>query len=104
MQSSTWWLAPTTANAGTFQLHLSTGANRQCVLQVSTNLTGWTSIYTNITLTNGTFDFTNTIASPRQFTARSPRRDSGRNCARLDVHKTRGLSRRAGLPRLSRLQ
>jgi len=62
------WLAPVpTANAGTFQLHLSTGANRQCVLQTSTNLTSWTSIYTNLTSTNGTFDFTNLIGSPQQF-------------------------------------
>jgi hypothetical protein len=34
---------------------------------MSTNLTGWTAIYTNLTSTNGTFDFTNTIGSPRQF-------------------------------------
>jgi len=62
------WLAPvTTTNAGTFQLHLSTGANRQCFIQASTDLTSWTSIYTNITSTNGTFDFTNITVSPRQF-------------------------------------
>ena len=57
----------TTTNAGTFQLHLTTGANRECVLQVSTNLTSWTAIYTNTTSTNGTIDFTNTIGLPRQF-------------------------------------
>jgi subtilisin family serine protease len=62
-----WLASVTTANAGTFQLRLSTGANRTCVLQASTNLTGWTSIYTNITSANGTFDFTNTLGSPRQF-------------------------------------
>ena len=62
------WLAPVaTTNAGVFQLHLTTGANRECVLQVSTNLTSWTAIYTATTSTNGTFDFTNLIASPRQF-------------------------------------
>jgi subtilisin family serine protease len=62
------WLASVpTANVGTFQLHLSTGANRQCVIQMSTDLTSWTSIYTNLTSTNGTFDFTNLIGSPQQF-------------------------------------
>ena len=61
------WLAPAAAAPGMFQLHLTTGANRPCVLQMSTNLTSWTSIYTNTTSTNGTFDFTNPAASPRQF-------------------------------------
>jgi hypothetical protein len=50
-----------------FQLHLATGANRQCVIQMSTDLTSWTSIYTNTTSTSGTFDFTNTISSPQRF-------------------------------------
>ena len=59
--------AETAAAAGMFQLQLSTGANRQCVIQMSTDLTSWTSIYTNTTSTNGTFDFTNPISSPRQF-------------------------------------
>jgi hypothetical protein len=61
-------LAPVTAaNVGTFQLRVSAWANRQCVLQTSADLTSWTSIYTNTTATNGVFDFTNTIAAPRQF-------------------------------------
>ena len=38
-----------------------------CVLQVSTDLMNWTSLYTNVTSTNGVFDFTNVIGSPRQF-------------------------------------
>lgn len=62
-----WLASVASANAGAFQLHLSTGANRECVIQMSTNLTSWTSIYTNLTSANGTFDFTNTIGSPRQF-------------------------------------
>lgn len=62
-----WLSLATPINSGGFQLHLSTGANRQCVIQVSTNLTSWTSIYTNVTSTNGTFDFTNNISSPQQF-------------------------------------
>ncbi|HAO80832.1 MAG TPA: hypothetical protein DCQ92_18050 [Verrucomicrobia subdivision 3 bacterium] len=62
-----WLASVASANAGAFQLHLSTGANRECVIQMSTNLSSWTSIYTNLTSTNGTFDFTNLIGSPRQF-------------------------------------
>lgn len=62
-----WLASVASANAGAFQLHLSTGANRECVIQMSTNLTSWTSIYTNLTSANGTFDFTNTIGLPRQF-------------------------------------
>jgi subtilisin family serine protease len=62
-----WLASVASANAGAFQLHLSTGANRECVIQMSTNLTSWTSIYTNLTSANGTFDFTNLIGSPRQF-------------------------------------
>ena len=52
---------------GTFQLRLSAWQNRQCILQMSTNLVGWTPIYTNTTSTNGTFYFTNLIGLPRQF-------------------------------------
>jgi subtilisin family serine protease len=61
------WLSSVAAGAGKFQLHLSTGANRQCVIQTSPDLTSWISIYTNITSTNGTFDFTNSMGSPQQF-------------------------------------
>jgi len=45
-------------NGAPFQLHLSGGPNRQCVIQVSTNFTNWTAVFTNTTSTNGTFDFT----------------------------------------------
>ena len=62
------WLssAPATV-AGTFQLHLATGANRQCILQASPDLINWSPVYTNITSTNGTFDFTNRAGGPVQF-------------------------------------
>jgi hypothetical protein len=62
-----WLSTVVPANAGTFRLHLSTGANRQCIIQVSSDLISWTPVYTNITPTNGTFDFTNSIGSPQQF-------------------------------------
>ncbi len=55
------------ASPGTFQLHLATGANRVCTIQSSTNLSDWTSVYTNTTSTNGTFDFTNGLGAPHQF-------------------------------------
>ena len=62
-----WLSSVSPATAGTLQLHLATGANRRCVIQVSPNLVDWTSVYTNTTSTNGTFDFTNTMAAPSQF-------------------------------------
>lgn len=62
-----WLSSVGSNNPGTFQLHLATGANRRCVIQVSHDLTSWTPIYTNTTSTNGTFDFTNAISSPQQF-------------------------------------
>jgi subtilisin family serine protease len=45
-------------NGAPFQLHLSSGPDRICVIQVSTNLTSWTPVFTNTTSTNGVFDFT----------------------------------------------
>ncbi len=41
-----------------FQLHATAGPNRQCVIQVTTNLVTWSPVFTNTTTTNGTFDFT----------------------------------------------
>ena len=46
-----------------FQLHLSTGPNRTCVIQSSPDLVHWTPIFTNTTDTNGVFDFTNDVSA-----------------------------------------
>ena len=62
-----WLTSVATTDAGRFQLRLSTGANRECVIQTSTDLTGWTPVYTNTTAPDGTFDFTNSLGSPAQF-------------------------------------
>lgn len=47
-----------TAPGTPFQLHLDAGPNRTCVIQVTKNLESWTSIGTNTTSADGTFDFT----------------------------------------------
>jgi subtilisin family serine protease len=39
-----------------FQLHLSATTNLTCVIQVSTDLVSWSSLYTNTTSSAGTFD------------------------------------------------
>lgn len=62
-----WLSSVATASPGAFQLHLSTGANRECVIQMSADLMGWTPVYTNTTALDGTFDFTNSLGSPAQF-------------------------------------
>jgi subtilisin family serine protease len=62
-----WLTSVATTDAGRFQLRLSTGANRECVIQTSTDLAGWTPVYTNTTAPDGTFDFTNSLGSPAQF-------------------------------------
>ena len=41
-----------------FQLRVSGGLNRTCAVEATTNLMSWSSIFTNTTSTNGTFDFT----------------------------------------------
>ena len=58
-----------TASGAPFQLHLSSGPNRLCVIQVSTNFTSWTPIFTNTTSPGGFFDFTDpqSINSPYNF-------------------------------------
>jgi subtilisin family serine protease len=45
-------------NGGPFQLRISGGLNRTCVVEAATNLASWSPVFTNTTSTNGTFDFT----------------------------------------------
>jgi serine protease len=57
---------------GPFQLHISAGPNRTCVVEFSTNLTAWSPISTNTTSLSGTFDFTDdqpANSAPRFFRA-----------------------------------
>jgi subtilisin family serine protease len=39
------------------QLHLFTGANRECVIETSPDLVNWSPLFTNTTAADGTFDF-----------------------------------------------
>ena len=55
------------AGQGAFPLRVSAWSNRQCVLQVSSDMTSWTSIYTNQTSTNGYFDYTNSAMGAQGF-------------------------------------
>jgi subtilisin family serine protease len=59
---------PTPANQP-FQLRLSGGPNRLCVIEGTTNLTSWSPIFTNTTSAGGTFDYTNSQSAglTRQF-------------------------------------
>ncbi len=52
-----------------FQLRVSSGPNRTCVIETTTNLNDWSPVFTNTTSTTGTFDFTNqpSANSPQQF-------------------------------------
>jgi len=44
-------------NGTPIQLRLSAGANRTCVIQFSADLITWSPLFTNITASNGMFDF-----------------------------------------------
>jgi subtilisin family serine protease len=55
------------AGAGMIHLRVSACANRQCVVQASSDLAAWNGVYTNTTATNGWFDFTNMVAGPAEF-------------------------------------
>ena len=52
-----------------YQLRVSAGPNRSCVIESSTNLTSWLPIHTNTTSASGTFDYTDTTStnSPHRF-------------------------------------
>src|SRR5256885_10130824 len=43
------------ASNGAFRLQLSGGPNRSCVIQAASVLPNWSSVFTNLTSTNGTF-------------------------------------------------
>jgi subtilisin family serine protease len=62
-------IALSTAGTLPFQLRVSAGPSRTCVVQVSTNLTLWSPVFTNMTSTGGTFDFTDNACTnaPRRF-------------------------------------
>ena len=53
----------TTAGNQPFQLRVSGGPNRTCILEVTTNLMAWSSVFTNATSTNGFFDFTDNAST-----------------------------------------
>jgi subtilisin family serine protease len=46
-----------------FQLHLSAGPRRTCVIQTSADLISWTPVVTNTTSSSGSFDFTDYSAT-----------------------------------------
>jgi hypothetical protein len=50
-------------NGAPFHLRLSSGANRTCAIQSSSNLVNWTSLFTNTTTTNGIFDYVDTSST-----------------------------------------
>ena len=51
----------TTAADAPFRLRVSAGPNRTCVVEASTNLTGWSPVFTNTTAAAGWFDYTNGV-------------------------------------------
>jgi subtilisin family serine protease len=52
-----------------YQLRVSAGPNRSCVIESSTNLTNWLPIHTNTTSAAGTFDYADSASTnaPRYF-------------------------------------
>jgi len=47
-----------TGSGDPFQMRVSGGLNRTCVVEAITNMAGWSPIFTNTTSANGTFNFT----------------------------------------------
>jgi subtilisin family serine protease len=56
-------------NGAPVQLHLSTGANRICIIEYSPDLFSWHPLFTNITALDGTFDFadSDSASAPQRF-------------------------------------
>ena len=54
---------------GPFQLRVSSSPNRTCAIEVSTNLSSWSAIFTNMTGLDGRFDFADdeSLDSARRF-------------------------------------
>jgi subtilisin family serine protease len=52
-----------------FQFRVAGGPNRTCVIEVSTNLAGWSPVFTDTTSASGSFDFTDdqSTSSTRRF-------------------------------------
>ena len=47
-----------TSGGGAFQMRVSGGLNRTCVVEASSDLTNWSPVFTNTTSADGTFDYT----------------------------------------------
>lgn len=58
-------LLSTTGNLP-LQLRVQAGPNRNCVLEVTTNLTSWSPVFTNTTSPAGTFDYTDNASTNSQ--------------------------------------
>jgi len=60
---------------GPFQMRVSAGPNRTCVVELSADLKFWSPTFTNTTAASGTFDFTDdqpTSSGPRFFRVVAP--------------------------------
>ena len=56
-------IAPVSAGAGSpFQLRVSGGLNRTCVVEKSADLTNWSPVFTNSSSADGTFLFSDNLA------------------------------------------
>ncbi len=55
--------------SNSFQLRVSGGLNRTCVVEATSNLMNWSPIFTNTTSTDGTFDYTDNQSTnwPQRF-------------------------------------
>ena len=62
-------VAAVSAGGNLFQLRVSGGLNRSCVVEATTNLASWSPIFTNTTSADGTFGFTDNQSTnlPQRF-------------------------------------